>query len=164
MKKRLTFFLSLFFIPSRVLATFSCPDWLSLPSESKKRVSQSEATENFISYLTLLIEAQALTLENILSFISQLEKGSLPNPFSLNQSAVDSKAHVHREAIDEYLRAGVDRKKLLAWLTGVAKKRLNRLSAEMLPLSKLKKLFNPWNSIESRPEHLTWEKCQSLLS
>ena len=66
--------------------------------------SDFDATNDFIAYLSRLLEMQILKEAELEAFVKNLEKGTLENPIHEEQGWVSATHLIHREAIQEYFK------------------------------------------------------------
>jgi formylglycine-generating enzyme required for sulfatase activity len=74
------------------------------------------ATENFIGYLSMLLENHIVSTSELNHFTGQLENGRLINPISEHDSYIDSIKQIHHEGLANLIQTEkLDHKHILRW-------------------------------------------------
>ncbi len=88
-------------------------EFFSSPTESL----DSGATDNFISYLKMLLENKTIGNLELEKFISNLRSQILINPIAKEQASVSGRAQVYWNGIEHLInREDLDRDKILMWV------------------------------------------------
>lgn len=73
-------------------------------------------TDQFVSYLSLLLERQVIQEKHIVTLRASLETGGLSNPIDVQESNIRSEALVHFAEVQRYIESGqLDRERLRTW-------------------------------------------------
>lgn len=139
----------------------------AIASNCGTRLSLLTPTEGLIVYLTHLMDQRVLKDQQLGFFLSGLKSGELRNPFTLDQTKVDSTTAIHRVEIENYFKKPIDHKKLLASVQQAISERENVAAARsetqhQTQMAYQKMQFHPLPPVPRG--HVLWEKRPVALS